>query len=64
MTVEQPLPHPHLSRAMLQQRTRLEHILARHVREEDAYLTDKAFIKVVWDRMQKAWEIPLLDPNE
>ena len=55
---------PHLSHDMMKQRMRLGALLYRHVREEDAKLSDMDFLKAVWERLSKEREQPLIDPNE
>lgn len=43
---------------------RLVRILKRHVRDEDANLTEDAFIRTVMARYAKERHAPLIDPNE
>ena len=45
-------------------RQRLLEILKRHLRAEDAVLSDDAFIRQVMARYHKEREQPLIDPNE
>ena len=45
-------------------RMRLGSILYRHVKEEDADLSDHAFMKAVARRYLLSRKTPLIDPNE
>ena len=55
---------PHLSHDMMKQRMRLGALLYRYVQEDDAKLTDIAFLTAVWDRLSAEQARPLIDPNE
>ena len=48
----------------INQRKRLYKILRRHVREEDADLTDDEQVYAVVNRYRKERGQPLIDPNE
>lgn len=43
---------------------RLNKILRRHIREEDAMLSDDDFLAVVMRRYHAARIAPIIDPNE
>lgn len=55
---------PNITTKQLAARMRLQHVLARHTREEDIDLSDDAFIRAVWARYLKEREVPLIDPTE
>lgn len=56
--------HSRISHDMMKQRMRLGALLYRHVHEDDVKLSDMDFLKVVWARVEKEREQPLIDPNE
>lgn len=63
MALPEPQP-PHLTNKQLAPRVRLGRLLFRHTRPEDMELTDWEFLKAVQRRCLKAWDRPLIDPNE
>lgn len=49
---------------LYQQRSRWTALCNRHVKQEDADLTDRQFIEKMIDRLQRELDAPLVDPNE
>jgi hypothetical protein len=45
-------------------RVRFGHLMYRHLRLEDAKLSDRELVKAAMDRWQKDQEAPLIDPAE
>lgn len=54
----------HVAVVVNRQRQRLLEILRRHVRADDADLSDHDFLSQVWGRYAEARSAPLIDPNE
>jgi hypothetical protein len=61
---EQPHAHTHIDEKTLALRMRLGHLLWRHLRPEDAELTDRDLVLAVQRRWETDRQAPLIDPAE
>lgn len=54
----------HITAEELALRTRYEHLMKRHLRPEDAALTDRDLVLAVHRRWEQDQAAPLIDPAE